>query len=42
MLERALLAELRPLRGALWEIAAVLDRGRRKHPDGDGFNQDAK
>jgi hypothetical protein len=42
LIEKALLAELRPLQGALWEIAGILERGQTKHPDGDGFNQDTK
>jgi hypothetical protein len=36
------LAELRLLQGALWEIAEVLERGREKYPNGEGFKQDAK
>jgi DNA excision repair protein ERCC-4 len=41
MFDRALWSELRPLRGALVEIADVMSCGREKHPDGDGFAQSA-
>jgi hypothetical protein len=32
---------LAPLHRALAQVAAVLDRGRLKHPEGDGFRQPA-
>jgi hypothetical protein len=40
--QQRLIDELTPVRGGLAEVADVLDRGRAKHPNGDGFRQTAR
>ena len=40
--EKDLAQALKPLRAALCDIADVLDRGHKKHPEDDGFRQSAE